>query len=256
MSAAFIARLLRHLHDRAAPSIRSAGHRLYPSTMTAPRRASFAALLTWLADVSPAPGVSAEERSERGIILFGNLCGIAVLGALIPTYGHLELQRAQLAAAVCILGWGANIAAFRWHGRTEWLLRVTFSLVLVYTAAEIALISHCLPIDTLIDWGLVVPIVAAMFLGHREALLWLLADLALIGSSLVIVDRTALPMHPSTGWVGQVFEAINQVGLALITFLIVFHLTQQRRATRASLEREHRRSEELLLNMLPPSIAD
>jgi len=95
-------------------------------------------------------------------------------------------------------------------------------------------------------WGLTSPLGALMFVGPRAAVPWFVAYLGLLGASTglePVLEPAAIP-EP----VRIAFFAGNLTGVSLTAYLLLQYFVRQR-------DREHERSERLLLNVLPAPIS-
>jgi adenylate cyclase len=96
-------------------------------------------------------------------------------------------------------------------------------------------------------WALPSPLGALMFAGPRGAVPWFVAYLALLAISVGLepfLDPAAIPAT-----VQVAFFAGNLTGVSLTAYLLLQYFVRER-------EREHARSERLLLNVLPARVAD
>jgi adenylate cyclase len=95
-------------------------------------------------------------------------------------------------------------------------------------------------------WALASVLGAVMFSGTREAVPWFAAYLALLAVSTAlepVLDPAAIPAP-----VQIAFFAGNLAGPSLVAYLLLQYFVRER-------DREHARSERLLLNVLPPTVA-
>jgi adenylate cyclase len=95
-------------------------------------------------------------------------------------------------------------------------------------------------------WALASVLGAIMFSGTREAVPWFGAYLALLAVSTAlepVLDPAAIPAP-----VQIAFFAGNLAGPSLVAYLLLQYFVRER-------DREHARSERLLLNVLPPTVA-
>jgi adenylate cyclase len=95
-------------------------------------------------------------------------------------------------------------------------------------------------------WALASVLGAVMFSGTREAVPWFAAYLALLAVSVAlepVLNPAAIPPP-----VQIAFFAGNLAGPSLVAYLLLQYFVRER-------DREHARSERLLLNVLPPTVA-
>jgi class 3 adenylate cyclase len=96
-------------------------------------------------------------------------------------------------------------------------------------------------------WALTSPMGALVFAGRREAMPWFALYLALLALSTALepfLDPVAVP-----AWVQVAFFTGNLTGVSLTAYLSLQYFVRER-------EREHERSERLLLNVLPAPVAN
>ncbi len=97
-------------------------------------------------------------------------------------------------------------------------------------------------------WSLLAPFCALMFQSTRQAVWWFLAYLGLLAISLAFDDQFRQWATPMSHPISILFFGMNIVGPALAIFLSMMYVVN-------AFQREHARSEALLLNILPAPIA-
>ncbi len=100
----------------------------------------------------------------------------------------------------------------------------------------------------LMTWSILAPFCALMFQRIRQAVWWFLAYLGLLAISLTFDDQFrhwATPMSHATS---MLFFGMNIIGPAVAIFLSMMYFVN-------AFQREHARSEALLLNILPGPVA-
>lgn len=104
-------------------------------------------------------------------------------------------------------------------------------------------------------WGILSPIGALMILGTRKSTPWFVLFLCLAMFSWMFNDLflgNLMPMPPS---VKDTFFLMNIIGTACILYAAMRYFQSQKERTLQALAIEQARSEKLLLNILPTSIA-
>ena len=165
---------------------------------------------------------------------------------------HLAARMQDVIAALFL----ANLFVFWIDGDLRWVLRRVIALNFLGSALGHYLAGGTSNSGGSIVWGLAGVSIAAVMFSRREAAGWLLAYAATIVA--VGVLSAAVPLHipPVEIGLGSRFNFLmNLVLLALATNVPVFDLANRRAALQRELTSEHDRSERLLLNVLPPSIA-
>ena len=105
-------------------------------------------------------------------------------------------------------------------------------------------------------WALMAPLGALVLVGAGGTLGWFIAYLSLLVVSWAI--DPALARHPADldETVRRAFFALNVAGASLTASFVLQYFVHQRNRAMEALDREHVRSERLLLNVLPAAIAD
>ncbi len=101
----------------------------------------------------------------------------------------------------------------------------------------------------LMTWSILAPFCALMFQSIRQAVWWFLAYLGLLAVSLVFDDQFRQWGTPVSHTTSMVFFGMNIIGPSLAIFLSMMYFVN-------AFQREHERSEALLLNILPEPIAE
>jgi len=105
-------------------------------------------------------------------------------------------------------------------------------------------------------WGILAPVAALVFTDARDAARWFIAWVVVfLGAGIAgeLLGPTP-PLLPA--WFTSTMLALNVVVGGTIVFTLLAVFAEQRRAAVAALRREQARAENLLLNILPASIAD
>lgn len=102
---------------------------------------------------------------------------------------------------------------------------------------------------------MVTPLAALALLGTRRAIAWLVAYLAVLGMLAVLDPVVARAPADLPVGLRTAFFALNITGTMLSAFAMLGYFVHQRELAHAALEAERQRSERLLLNVLPATIA-
>jgi guanylate cyclase len=138
----------------------------------------------------------------------------------------------------------------------RFLLIIQLLAILVApTAGGQMLVGGFLPSGAVGLWGILAPLGALVFLDARRAIRWFAAFLlvfvvtGILGESLF---RDAdLPV-----WFTSTMLALNVIGAGSIAFTLLASFANQRDAALRALRAEQEKAEELLVNVLPSSIAE
>jgi adenylate cyclase len=104
-------------------------------------------------------------------------------------------------------------------------------------------------------WGLLAPLGALVFLEVRQAIRWFVAFLCAF-VLLGVAGELFFPPAPVPHWFTATMLALNVVGTAAIAFTVLASFANQRNAALAALRIEQARSEALITNVLPTTIAE
>lgn len=104
-------------------------------------------------------------------------------------------------------------------------------------------------------WAILSPIGALMILGTRQSTSWFLLFTFLAGVSWFLNDQFSGNALPIPKHVKDTFFLMNIMGTTCILYAVMRYFQSQKERTLKELEVERARSEKLLLNVLPQSIA-
>ncbi len=105
-------------------------------------------------------------------------------------------------------------------------------------------------------WAILSPIGALMILGTRQSTSWFVLFACLAGISWYLNDQFAGNALPIPRHVKDTFFLMNIMGTTCILYAVMRYFQSQKERTLQELEVEQARSEKLLLNVLPQSIAN
>jgi adenylate cyclase len=135
------------------------------------------------------------------------------------------------------------------------LLVIQLLDILLTTTAGQMFVGGFLPSGGVALWGILAPLGALVFLAVRQAIRWFGAFVLvflLTGVSGELLFRDAgLPI-----WFTSTMLALNIVGAGSIAFTLLARFAHQRDVALAALRVEQEKSERLLVNILPRSIAE
>jgi guanylate cyclase len=147
-----------------------------------------------------------------------------------------------------------SLAAFSRTKTFRPLLYVQLLDVLLLTTIGAMLSGGFLPSGGVGLWGILAPLGALVFLEVRQAIYWFVGFLAAF-VLLGVAGELFFPDVDVPGWFTTTMLALNVVGTASVAFTVLASFASQRNAALTALRAEQERSEALLLNVLPSSIA-
>ena len=201
------------------------------------------------ADLAASPGARDEDRLASGLFLL--ITGSGAAAGVLWAIAYALLGR-PLAAAVpggfavvgAIMCW--RLVRKRRLGRLRELMLL---LILLLPAVLQATLGGYVKGSAVVVWSFFAPLSALVFFGPPAGWAWLAGFIAVIGISAVFDAGLARSVPALPGPAQTALFALNFSGVAaVVTVVLAYFRIQRDRATE--------RSERLLLNVLPPEIAE
>jgi guanylate cyclase len=218
-------------------------------------RASMDRVLARVTRIGADPRDDADLRARKALLV---LISVLIL-PISALWGVLYLALGSPVGVVPLVYFGVLLAGIAVFSRTRdyaWLLRV--SQVAILLAPTLSMI----PLGGFLDsagvglWGILAPLGALVFNDVRSAARWFAAWVVVflgsgIAGELVGPLGSTLPV-----WFTSTMLALNITVGGTIVFLLLAVFARERRDALAALRQEQEKAEDLLLNILPRSIAD
>jgi adenylate cyclase len=217
-------------------------------------RSWFDAALTRLAKVGAHPDDDEDMRLRKAllVLLAIGVWPISLVWAILfVALGSWTGLFAAVYLAISV----ASIVLFARTGNASVLLRIQLLDILIAPTISMAPLGGFLGSGAVGLWGLLAPLGALVFNGVRSGIRWYVAFVAFFLGSGAIGSAIG-PVAPVPEWFANVILALNVVvgGTVFFTLLAIF--AKQREDALVALRGEHERAENLLLNILPGSIAE
>jgi guanylate cyclase len=213
------------------------------------------ALLALASRIGTTVGDDDETRSRKGLLV---LITFLVLGIAI-VWGSLYLAFGSPVGFVPFIYFailGAALALFARNGNFPMLLRVNQVDILFAPTLSMIPLGGFLLAGGVGIWGVLAPLGALVFSDTRVAVRWFVAWVVVfLGSGIAGVILGPIP-PPIPTWFTTTMLALNITVGSTIVFTLLAVFASQRRAALTALRVEQARAEDLLLNILPSSIAD
>ena len=147
------------------------------------------------------------------------------------------------------------IAIFSRTRDTESFLRVELLDMLLAPTISMAFVGGFLGSGAVGLWGILAPLGALVFNGARSGVRWFVAFVAVFLVSGIVGELAhSGPEFPA--WFAPMMIALNVTVAGSVVFGLLAQFVRQREEAVAALRVEQDRAENLLLNILPRSIAD
>jgi adenylate cyclase len=207
-----------------------------------------------LAKVGADPADDNETRLRKALLV-----RIAVLilpisflwAGLYLSFGAWSGSVALLYAAISIV----SIALFARTGNYHLFLNIQLWDILLAPTLSMIALGGFLPGGSPGIWGILAPLGALVFDGVRAGVRWFVAFVTIFLASGFIGVALGIP-SPLPEWFSSMLLALNVVVGGTIFFTLLALFAKQREEALTALRSEQQRSEGLLLNILPASIAE
>jgi adenylate cyclase len=174
-----------------------------------------------------------------------------IWGVLYVSFGAPTGWVAFLYATISIV----SIVVFAWNRDFGLLLRVQLLDILLAPTLSMIPLGGVLPAGGVGLWAILAPLGALIFGGVRSGIRWYVAFLVVFVASGVAGSVLGFP-SPVPVWFSTLMLALNVVVGGSMVFTLLAMFAKQREDALAALQVEHERAENLLLNILPGSIAE
>ncbi len=212
-------------------------------------------LLAFFTDVGAEPDDSDDIRIQKGILVAVS----SVVGALAVVWGGLYLFLGEPLAGAIPLTYSAasftSLAVFSKTKRYGFYKGSQLVLMLLLPFVLQTVLGGFVNSSAVVIWALFAPLGAMFMDGRRRALGWLAAFLGLLVLSGVLTPALRQVNNLGTGTI-VTFFVMNTAGVSALSFLLVAYFVSEREKAYALLDAEKDRSERLLLNVLPETIAE
>ena len=207
-----------------------------------------------LAMLGADPADDADLRDKKRLLV---LLAVMIL-PVSALWGALYLLMGQAVGVIPFIYLSVSLGSLLIFASTRsfpFLLNVQLVDILLTTTIGAMLSGGFLPSGGVGLWGLLAPLGALLFLDMRRAIGWFVAFVAVF---LVtgIIGEIWIPDADLPVWFTSTMLALNVIGVGAVSFTLLGTFARQRNAAEAALHAEQQRSEQLLLNILPRSIAD
>jgi guanylate cyclase len=200
------------------------------------------------------PGDDEELRHKKTLLV---LLAVVILPVSV-VWGTVYLVFSSWVGILPFIYLAVSIGSLVLFARTRnfrLLLVIQLLDILLMTAAGQMFVGGFLPSGGVGLWGILAPLGALVFLEVRRAIRWFVVFVMvflLTGVAGEVLFRDAdLPI-----WFTSAMLALNVIGAGAVAFTLLARFAHQRDAAMAALRVEQERSELLLTNILPRSIAE
>ena len=217
-------------------------------------RAEVESIAARLAAIGADPADDAETRQSKALLVLISILILPIAlmwGALYLALGSVVGYIPLIYALVLFLA----IVVFSRTRDTDFLLRVNLADIVLAPTLSMALLGGFIGSSGVGFWGILAPLGALVFSGVASAIRWYIAWLVIFLGSGLVGEWLAIDPH-LPDWFVTTMLALNLAVGATFVFMLLALFAKQRTDALGALRVEQAKSENLLLNILPRSIAD
>ena len=213
------------------------------------------------------PSDSEDLRLNKSLLMFAT--GLASVASMLwlVIYWSLGPQLSSTLPFAFQILLATNLAIYIKWGNFDFFRLSQLALFLFFPFVVQWSIGNFITASGITIWGLLAPVGAILFFGTREALAWFFAYLFLLAmsgffdfhlASMEIQTKQQIPIKTAVVFFALNFAAVSTIVFLLLRFATIEKLKAQMRLTETHrmLQIEQERSERLLLNILPGSVAE
>jgi adenylate cyclase len=207
-----------------------------------------------LATVGVDPSDDEDFRQKKALLV---LLAVLILPVSV-VWGSLYLAFSAPVGIVPFIYFVVSVASLVVFARTRnfrWLLVVQLVNVLVTTTVGQMLVGGFLPSGAVGLWGILAPLGALVFLEVRQAVRWF-AAFVVVFVTTGILGEVLFTDADVPVWFTSTMLVLNVIGAGSVAFMLLASFANERNAALKALRAEQERSEALLANVLPASIAE
>src|SRR5258708_7370501 len=221
-----------------------------------PTQGALTRWVTRLARAGTLPGDSGDELLRKNTLTI-TACLVTLLAFVwVGIYGYLGIWLSALIPLAYQVAVVISLAIFFATKRFRVLLATQLPLMLILPFVLQWSLGGFAASSAVALWAVVAPLGALMFVGLRESWPWFFGFLALVLVSGFLEAARVLPRPGIPADIRVVFFLLDVSGVALVVFLVLFYFVGEREKMKTALDAEHARSEGLLLNVLPATVAE
>jgi adenylate cyclase len=196
-----------------------------------------------------------EIRMEKAILVSASLALILITAC----YGSIYLYYREVASSLVSFSFSVItitcLAILSRTGRHREILVVLFLLGLVLPFIHTLLLGGLWNSSVAIIWSLMIPIGSLLYYQRRQVLWWWAAYLGLLVSS-VLLQPLVEGSNNLPEWVRHTYFILNVGSLSIIILVLLSFFIRKKDEAYHLLSIEEEKAENLLLNILPPEIAE
>jgi adenylate cyclase len=210
--------------------------------------------LARLAEVGAGPYDDEETRLQKAVLVLIAIVILPISAIWAVLYLALGAWTGWVAVVYAVIS-VASIAGFARNRDFQLLLNIQLADIALSPTLSMIPIGGFLPTGGVGIWGILAPLGALVFRGADAGVRWFIAWLILfLGSGLA--GTVLSPASPFPDWFSSLMLALNISVGGTVVFTLLALFAKQRQDALVGLRSAQARAENLLLNILPGSIAE
>jgi adenylate cyclase len=210
--------------------------------------------LVRLAEIGAEPGDDEETRLQKALLVLIAILILPIAGIWAVLYLALGAWTGWAAVLYAVVSL-ASIAVFARTRNFDQLLNIQLLAIAMAPTLSMIPIGGLLPTGGVGFWGILAPLGALVFRGFDSGIRWFVFWLVLfLGSGIAAILLGG--QSPLPEWFSSLMLALNISVGGSIVFTLLALFAKQRQDALVGLRSAQERAENLLLNILPGSIAD
>jgi adenylate cyclase len=210
--------------------------------------------LVRLADIGAQPGDDEERRLQKALLVLIAILILPIAGIWAVLYLAFGAWTGWVAVLYAVISL-ASIAVFARTRDFDLLLNIQLLAIAMAPTLSMIFIGGWLPTGGVGLWGILAPLGALVFRGVDSGIRWFVLWLILfLGSGLAAILLGG--QSPLPEWFSSLMLALNVAVSGVIVFTLLALFAKQRQDALVGLRSAQERAENLLLNILPGSIAE
>jgi len=148
-----------------------------------------------------------------------------------------------------------SLLAYRWYRNFNFFRTIQLTLILLLPCLLHLALGNFVSSSAVIIWAILCPLGALAFQNSKAASYWLMVFVVCMIAVFFLEDKLAVNETQLPDQLVSILFVLNISGVTLLVFYLLRYFVNQNDLVKDQLKHEQEKSEKLLLNILPVSIA-
>ncbi len=213
-------------------------------------------MFQWITAIGADPADAPEVALQKRALVLASVGEAALATIWVASYWAMDLPVSAVIPFFYQLVTVANLVGFARTRRYRTFRNCEYTLSLLLPFALQLSLGGFLPSSGVILWSFTSPVASLVVSGRKVAVRWFIAFLAVIVVAGALDPYLEKKTDHIPTWVNITFFCLNIASVTGTCYLLMQYFVHQRQLASDALARERERSEALLRNVLPVSIAE